>query len=90
MTIRLGNLRTFTTLGDKEKMQELEDKLIGLGYRNEDVCEKLEDTTQSVWHIFDMPRVIEFSVLTNEVVDLLKSYGEHFNGRVAVIANKAP
>ena len=36
MNIKLGNLRTFTALGDKEKMEELENKIKALGYRNED------------------------------------------------------
>ena len=88
MNIQLGNLRTFTELGDKEKMTELETKLTELGYSNEDNCEKSTDTSRKVWHIYDIPKQIHFSILTDEVVTLLKEYSGDFDGRVAVSASK--
>ena len=88
MNIQLGNLRTFTALGEKEKMEELESKLKALGYQNEDNCEKNQNTNNLTWHIYDIPRVIEFSVLSKELATLLQSYTEYFTGRVAVTANK--
>ena len=88
MNIKFGNLRTFTALGDKEKMEELENKIKALGYRNEDNCKKNDNTDNLTWHIYDMPRVIAFSVLTKELVTLLQSYTEYFTGSVAVTANK--
>lgn len=88
MNILLGNLRTFTALGDKEKMQDLENRLLKLGYSNEDNCEKNKDTERLTWHIYDIPRQINFSVLTNEVISILKENSNHFNGTVAVSAEK--
>ena len=88
MNIQLGNLRTFTALGDKEKMEELENKIKTLGYQNEDNCERNRNTTNLTWHIYDMPRVIEFSVLTKELRTVLLNYTEYFTGCVAVTANK--
>lgn len=88
MTIRLGNLRTFTALGDKEKMAELQEKLEAMGYRNEDNCEENTNTDNMTWHIYDMPKFIEFSVLTGKATEILKEYSDFFSGRVAVGANK--
>ena len=87
MGIQLGNLRTFTALGDKGKMQELENKLVEMGYQNEDNCERNEDKEKLTWHIYDMPRNITFSFLTPEALELLKSYSKHFHGRVGVSGN---
>lgn len=88
MGILLGNLETFTKIGDKEKMQELEDKLKALGYRNESNCEKNNNTENLTWHIYDMPRTVVFSVISDDVITLLKSYNEYFTGQVAISANK--
>ena len=85
MNIMLGNLRTFEGLGDKGKIIELEAKLTVLGYRNEDNCEKASDKTQKFWHIYDMPRNIVFSTLTQDVIELLKSYSSNFNGQVGIM-----
>lgn len=88
MNILLGNLVSFEKLGDKEKMSELESKLKDLGYKNEDNCEANRDSGKLTWHIYDIPRTINFSVLTDEVTALLKSYSSSFSGRVAVTADK--
>lgn len=87
MNIYLGNLG-FDALGDKDKMKELENRLIALGYSHEPVCDKNEDTERLTWHIYDIPRQINFSVLSEEVISVLKEYNSHFVGRVAVSATK--
>lgn len=84
MGIMLGNLQTFEKLGDKDKMIELESKLKELGYSNEDNIKKNEDKGRKTWHIFDMPRIIQFSVLDDATIELLKSYSKNFNGSVGV------
>jgi hypothetical protein len=88
MNIKLGNLRTFTRLGDEKEMLELENKLKNLGYLNEDDCQENTNTERKTWHIYDMPRNINFSVLTSEVISLLKQYSNSFNGLVSVSAEK--
>lgn len=87
MNILLGNLRTFEKLGEKEKMAELEQKLKDMGYSNEDNCEANTDTSRLTWHIYDLPRSINFSVLTGELTNVLKSYSSYFNGQVSVTAD---
>lgn len=84
----LGNLRTFTALGEKEKMLELENELVKRGYRNEDNCEKNKNTDSKTWHIYDLPKTVVFSVLDQNTIDLLKTYGNHFNFRVGIAAEK--
>lgn len=84
----IGNLRTFTALGDSVKLKELEEKVQALGYRNEDNIKANSDTSKKTYHIYDIPRVIEFSVLTEEVTVLLKEYSDSFSGRVGITAHK--
>lgn len=88
MNIQLGNLRTFTKLGDKEKLQEMEDKLTSLGYSNCDNCEENKNTENLTWHIYETPRLIEFSVLDQEVTKVLHEYSSYFEGMVSVAAYK--
>jgi len=88
MSILLGNLRTFNRLGDEEKMNELEAKLKEMGYENEDNCQRNEDTSRLTWHIYDIPRAVYFSFLTNEALSLLKEYSQHFTGRCGISAFK--
>lgn len=88
MSILLGNLRTFTRLGNAEKMQELENRLKEIGYENEDNCEKNRDTERLTFHIYDIPRTISFSVLDQKTIGIIKEYGNHFDGIVGVVAEK--
>lgn len=87
MNILLGNLRTFESLGEKEKMNELENRLKELGYSNEDNCELNKDTSRLTWHIYDIPRIINFSVLDSKIIEILKSYSENFTGKVGVTSD---
>jgi len=87
MNILLGNLRTFERLGDKEKMLELETKIKEFGYSYEDNCEANNDTARLTYHIYDIPRQINFSVLDGKLTELLKSYSNYFEGSVGVTAN---
>lgn len=88
MNILLGNLKTFTRLGNAEKMQELEDRLKVKGYENEDNCEANRDTSRLTYHIYDIPRTVSFSVLDQETIKILKEYSNHFDGVVGVSAEK--
>lgn len=88
MSILLGNLRTFTRLGNAEKMQELENSLKKIGYENEDNCKKNRDTERLTWHIYDIPRTVNFSVLDQATISLLKSYSNDFDGVVGISAEK--
>lgn len=88
MNILLGNLKTFTRLGDVQKMQELEDRLKQKGYENEDNCEANKDTKRLTFHIYDIPRTISFSVLDQDTIKIIKEYTNHFNGVVGVSAEK--
>ncbi len=88
MNIKMGNLKTFTKLGEEKKMKELEEKLRKLGYENEDNCEENANTEKKTWHIYDTPRTINFSFLTKEAKELLLNYSDYFNGKIAVTTNK--
>ena len=83
----LGNLN-FVDIGNKEKMEELENKLKELGYSHEHNCEKNTDTGRLTYHIYDIPTQINFSVLSNEIIEILKTYSSEFNRRVGVSAEK--
>lgn len=83
----LGNL-DFENIGDKEKMNELENSLKELGYSKENNCEENKNTERLTYHIYDIPTQIHFSVLSDEVVAVLKKYSGDFTKRVGVSAEK--
>lgn len=85
MNISLGNM-SFEQIGNKEKMIELETKLREIGYEKEENCERNRDTTRLTYHIYDMPRTINFSVLDNKTITLLKEYSSEFSSRTGVSA----
>jgi hypothetical protein len=83
----LGN-QSFTDLGNKEKMEELESKLKELGYCKEANCNANTNTDKLTYHIYEIPTQIDFSVLSSNVITLLKEYSGEFKTRVAVSATK--
>lgn len=68
-------------------MLELEGKLHAMGYTHEPNCEKNKDTTRLTYHIFDIPKTINFSVLTDEVIAVLSKYSTNFSCRIGVSAD---
>lgn len=85
MNISLGNL-SLEQVGLKDKMLELESKLIDFGYKREENCERNEDITKLTYHIYDIPRNMHFSVLDNKTISLLKDYSPYFTCRIGVSA----
>ena len=88
MNIMLGNLKLEEIMNNEEKANELKLELEKLGYKNESNCQANDNTDRLTYHIYDLPRVMAFSVISNQVGDLLKSYSEYFKGSVQVSANK--
>lgn len=79
---------SFSDLGDKEKMEELEARIAELGYSREHNCTENSNTERLTWHIYDIPRQIHFSVLSDEVIAILQEYNPYFDGRVGVSTEK--
>lgn len=73
-------------IGEREKMLELEKALSEMGYTRENNCEANKDIERLTYHIFDIPRIINFSVLTPSVIKVLKEYSQYFEGRTGVSA----
>lgn len=87
MDLMLGNMSFKEIMNDESRAKELEDKLELLGYKREANCKENDNTDRKTFHIYDIPRRIVFSVITNDVIEILKSYSDCFIGRVGIYAN---